>query len=128
MNVAERAALRDRVARASLTRNRDRENAVVVAQRGEIRDLRAQVRRLEDEVASLRRSLDGPDIEGETELDWLTTSDAARLLAIHPNTLRGWANTGKVACFRTPGGDRRFRRVDIEAARHWVSKQLREAA
>ncbi len=41
---------------------------------------------------------------------WLSLSQASRLLGVHASTLRRWADTGKVACQRTPGGHRRFSR------------------
>jgi len=44
----------------------------------------------------------------------LTVREVARLLHIHPNTLRRWSNRGRIRAFRiTPRGDRRFRRGDI---------------
>jgi excisionase family DNA binding protein len=46
---------------------------------------------------------------------WLTLTEAARLLGVHPATLREWADTGQVPSFRTPGGHRRFRSEDLRA-------------
>jgi excisionase family DNA binding protein len=48
------------------------------------------------------------------EHEWLTLSDASKLLGVHPATLRQWSDEGKVRIFRTPGGHRRFSRTDIE--------------
>lgn len=48
------------------------------------------------------------------EHEWLTLSDASKLLGVHPATLRQWSDEGKVRIFRTPGGHRRFSRSDIE--------------
>ena len=45
----------------------------------------------------------------------LRLSEAAALLGVHPDTLRRWADAGQVPCTRTPGGERRFTRTDIEA-------------
>lgn len=53
-----------------------------------------------------------PDTAQEQE--WLTLSDASKLLGVHPATLRQWSDEGKVRIFRTPGGHRRFSRSDIE--------------
>lgn len=39
---------------------------------------------------------------------WLDLSDAAAYLGVHFTTLRRWVDEGKVACYRTPGGRRRF--------------------
>ena len=47
--------------------------------------------------------------------DWLSLSEASALLGVHPTTLRRWANAGDIACFRTPGGHRRFRLADLVA-------------
>ena len=47
--------------------------------------------------------------------DWLTLGQASRRLGVDPDTLRRWANAGKVAVFQTPGGHRRFLRSTIEA-------------
>lgn len=47
----------------------------------------------------------------------LSTTSAARLLGVHPDTLREWADEGKVPSWRTPGGHRRFRVDDLETFR-----------
>lgn len=44
---------------------------------------------------------------------WLTLSAAAKLLGVHPATLRHWADTGQLPSFRTPGGHRRFDANDL---------------
>lgn len=44
----------------------------------------------------------------------LRLSDAAAIIGVHPETLRRWADAGKVRTFRTPGGQRRFYRADVE--------------
>lgn len=46
----------------------------------------------------------------------LRLSEAAAYLYVHPDTLRRWADQGKVRCVRTPGGERRFAIADLEAA------------
>ena len=44
----------------------------------------------------------------------LTVREVARLLHIHSNTLRRWADQGIIRAYRiTRRGDRRFRREDI---------------
>jgi excisionase family DNA binding protein len=44
----------------------------------------------------------------------LTTSDVARLLNIHINTVRRWSNEGKLRAYRIGSrGDRRFQQDDI---------------
>jgi len=42
-------------------------------------------------------------------------AEAAEMLGVHPETLRRWADEGKVPYVRTPGGERRFASEDIEA-------------
>jgi excisionase family DNA binding protein len=45
----------------------------------------------------------------------LTTSDVARLLNVHMNTVRRWSNQGMLKAYRIGSrGDRRFRREDID--------------
>jgi len=46
---------------------------------------------------------------------WLTLGEASRMLGVDPDTLRRWADNGKVEVLKTPGGHRRFLRVSIEA-------------
>ena len=44
----------------------------------------------------------------------MTIRQVARLLHIHPNTLRRWSNDGRLRAYRiTSRGDRRFRREDV---------------
>lgn len=52
----------------------------------------------------------------ETKLDpMLTTSDVARLLNVHMNTVRRWSNQGIIKAYRIGSrGDRRFRQEDID--------------
>ncbi|TMF67372.1 MAG: helix-turn-helix domain-containing protein [Chloroflexi bacterium] len=47
--------------------------------------------------------------------DWLTLGEASRLLGVDPDTLRRWADNGKIDVFTTPGGHRRFLRASIDA-------------
>ena len=59
-----------------------------------------------NESESNRRSDRGP---------WVTVQEAARLLNVHPNTLRRWGNRGFIRTFRVgPRGDRRYRRQDVD--------------
>lgn len=44
---------------------------------------------------------------------WLTLSEASKLLGVHPATLRAWADAGQAPSFRTPGGHRRFATADL---------------
>jgi excisionase family DNA binding protein len=46
----------------------------------------------------------------------LTTSDVARLLNIHINTVRRWSNQGRLKTYRIGSrGDRRFQQEDINS-------------
>jgi excisionase family DNA binding protein len=45
----------------------------------------------------------------------LTTSDVADLFRVTNETVTTWADAGKLAHFKTPGGHYRFRREDVEA-------------
>jgi excisionase family DNA binding protein len=44
----------------------------------------------------------------------LSLGPASRLLGVHPDTLRRWADDGRVEAFVSPGGHRRFERTEIE--------------
>ena len=56
------------------------------------------------------------DMVGDEHMDdMLTVSEVARLLHVHPNTLRRWSNRGRIRSYRiNPRGDRRYRLRDIE--------------
>ena len=47
--------------------------------------------------------------------EWLALGEASRKLGVDPDTLRRWADAGKIEVFVTPGGHRRFPRAAIEA-------------
>jgi excisionase family DNA binding protein len=51
----------------------------------------------------------------ESNIDpMLTTSDVARLLNVHINTIRRWSNQGIIKAYRIGSrGDRRFRQEDV---------------
>ena len=46
---------------------------------------------------------------------WLELGAAAQLLGVHFTTLRRWADEGQVPCYRTPGGQRRFKESELLA-------------
>jgi len=58
----------------------------------------------------------GEDMINEGHMDdMLTVSEVARLLHVHPNTLRRWSNSGRIKAYRINlRGDRRYRLRDIE--------------
>jgi len=46
----------------------------------------------------------------------LTTSEVARILNVHINTVRRWSNQGTLKSYRIGSrGDRRFRKDDVNA-------------
>ena len=45
--------------------------------------------------------------------DWLSLGPASRQLGVDPDTLRRWADVGRIRSFTTPGGHRRFARADV---------------
>lgn len=45
---------------------------------------------------------------------WLSLGPASRLVGVDPDTLRRWADTGRLPTYTTPGGHRRFDRRDLE--------------
>jgi excisionase family DNA binding protein len=54
------------------------------------------------------------------EGQWLTLSEASKVVGVHFTTLRRWADSGSVPCFRTPGGHRRFRADDLA---RWMERR-----
>lgn len=55
-------------------------------------------------------------ISSETsKFNWLSLSETADFLGIHPSTLRRWSDEGYIKCSRTPGGHRRFSEKDIQS-------------
>jgi excisionase family DNA binding protein len=46
--------------------------------------------------------------------DWLTLGQAARYLGVAQSTMRKWSDQGRVPAFYTPGGHRRYRRLDLD--------------
>jgi len=52
--------------------------------------------------------------------EWLSLSEVAEMLGVHPSTVRSWADQGRLPTHRTEGGHRRFRRADVEL---WLHSQ-----
>jgi excisionase family DNA binding protein len=52
--------------------------------------------------------------------EWLTLSDVAKLLGIHPSTVRSWSDQGMLPVHRTQGRHRRYLRSEIEL---WMQSQ-----
>src|SRR5258708_21408968 len=53
-------------------------------------------------------------MNASSESDWLSLSEAAELLGVHPSTVRSWADKGGRPVHRTPGGHRRYKRSEVE--------------
>jgi len=49
----------------------------------------------------------------DRQLDF-TSSQAARYLGVSLATIRRWTDAGHVSCYRTPGGQRRFAREQLD--------------
>lgn len=45
----------------------------------------------------------------------LSSGAVAKLFNVHTTTVIDWADKGLLPCFRTPGGQRRFRPEDVES-------------
>lgn len=49
------------------------------------------------------------------QTDYLTVAEVADRYRVHPDTIRDWANTGKLPSLRTPGGKQmRFSRAALD--------------
>ena len=46
--------------------------------------------------------------------DWVSLSEASRVLGVSPATIRRWSDAGRLRVFTTPGGHRRFSRSALE--------------
>jgi excisionase family DNA binding protein len=50
----------------------------------------------------------------ESASEYLTRADVAELLGVSANTVARWAREGRIPCYRTLGGHRRFARAVVE--------------
>ena len=60
----------------------------------------------------------------------LTTSEVARILSVHINTVRRWSNQGILKSYRIGSrGDRRFKKEDIDSffSKDGRSREIRTA-
>ena len=55
--------------------------------------------------------------QDQTQLETVPIGRAARLLGVHPNTLRNWTDRGLVPHLRLPSGYRRFTLSQIDEIR-----------
>lgn len=54
------------------------------------------------------------ELPGGVPIDWVSLGPASRMVGVDPDTLRRWADSGRVRAFATPGGHRRFSRADLD--------------
>jgi excisionase family DNA binding protein len=59
--------------------------------------------------------------------EWLSLSDAADLLGVHPSTVRLWSDKGMLPVHKTQGGHRRYKRGEILLWSESNSKPREEA-
>jgi excisionase family DNA binding protein len=52
--------------------------------------------------------------------EWLSLSDVAEILGVHPSTVRSWSDAGNFPVHRTQGGHRRFLRSEVDL---WLQSQ-----
>jgi excisionase family DNA binding protein len=52
-----------------------------------------------------------------------TSSQAARYLGVSLATVRRWTDAGHISCYRTPGGQRRFSRDQLD---HFITSLHRD--
>lgn len=55
-----------------------------------------------------------------------TSHDVAKMLKVNPTSVNKWAAEGKITCYVTPGGHRRFSRSSVEAFAKTFSMPLFE--
>lgn len=46
--------------------------------------------------------------------EWLSLGEVARILGVHPSTVRSWSDQGVLPVHRTQGGHRRYLRSEVE--------------
>jgi len=58
-----------------------------------------------------------------TSNEWLSLSETAELLGVHPSTVRSWSDQGNLPVYRTSGGHRRYKRSEVEL---WTRSKRQE--
>ena len=71
----------------------------------------------------------GGSIVTKTKLsDYFLTSEAAAYLGVSKNTVRTWAEEGKIPVARSPAGYRVFRQRDLDKVLQRIEQDLTRAA
>lgn len=52
--------------------------------------------------------------------EWMSLSEIAEVLGVHPSTVRNWTDQGRMPVHRTKGGHRRFKRSEVDL---WLQSQ-----
>jgi excisionase family DNA binding protein len=55
--------------------------------------------------------------------EWLSLSEAAEFLGVHPSTVRNWSDQGTLPVYRTSGSHRRYKKSEIEL---WAQSKRQE--
>jgi excisionase family DNA binding protein len=63
--------------------------------------------------AAMSLSITPPQPRDERQLVF-TSSQAARYVGVSLATVRRWTDAGHIDCYRTPGGQRRFSRAQLD--------------
>jgi excisionase family DNA binding protein len=58
-----------------------------------------------------------------TRDEWLSLSETAEFLGVHPSTVRGWSDQGILPVYRTSGRHRRYKKSEIEL---WAQSKRQE--
>jgi excisionase family DNA binding protein len=66
-----------------------------------------------------------PAMDGEVVAEVFSTRQVAQLLGVGEATVKRWADSGEIECFRTEGGHRKFRLCDVTG---FVQKRQYEVA
>ncbi|HYL41207.1 MAG TPA: helix-turn-helix domain-containing protein [Candidatus Binatus sp.] len=70
---------------------------------------------LAEETSLMAPSPSAPGASTRTDdREWLSLGPASSAIGVDPDTLRRWADEGRLPTFTTPGGHRRFDRRDLE--------------
>jgi excisionase family DNA binding protein len=75
----------------------------------------SRIRRCDDRLVARRFTLVSRRTDQRpTGDEWLALGEASRLLGVNADSLRRWADEGRIDVFTTPGGHRRFARRSLD--------------